>query len=246
MAGGVHYLDARAPEGVRLYAVGDIHGRHDLLTAMHAHIMQEIVRERPPDWRIVYLGDYTDRGPDSKGVLEFLSRQCAADGRVIALAGNHDIGFLDFLAEPNPAGLFALYGGVETARSYGVDIDFASLETTMRGHAALVEAVPDEHLRFLRDLPFSVAFGDFFFCHAGIRPGVALDAQAPEDLIWIRDEFHRDPRLHPKVVVHGHTPVDRAELMPNRVNIDTGAVFDGLLTTLAVDGGAKRLLEMRK
>lgn len=246
MEQGVHYLDARAPDGLRLYAVGDVHGCRDLLVAMHRSIMAEILRDRPADWRIVYLGDYTDRGPDSCGVLEFLSGVVAQDERIVALAGNHDVGFLDFLAEPDPFGMFARNGGEATARSYGVELDLASRQGLMRAREALLDAVPQSHIAFLRNLAFSAAFGDFFFCHAGIRPGVPLDRQSPDDLIWIRDEFHLFTDLHPKVIVHGHTPVAEVELMPNRVNLDTGACFGGPLTALAVEGSEKRLLEVRR
>ncbi|MEQ1942012.1 hypothetical protein ABMA32_06270 [Mesorhizobium sp. VNQ89] len=110
------------------------------------------------------------------------------------------------------------------------------------GARALGDAMPAHHRAFLEGLPFSVAFGDFFFCHAGIRPGVALDAQDHLDLIWIRGEFHRHQGLYPKVIVHGHTPVEQAEILPNRVNVDTGAYATGRLTALVIDGAKKRLL----
>ena len=239
---GIAFPDARGPDNTLVYAIGDVHGRLDLLAEMHARIAAEIMRLRPPDWRIVHLGDYVDRGPDSRGVLEFLVRQTAADGRVVSLAGNHDIGFLDFLARPDPDGLFALYGGVQTAASYGITLDRADLRGFPAGCRALRAAVPASHTDFLRALKFSVTLGDFFFCHAGIRPGVALEAQDPQDLIWIRGDFHRHQELHPKVVVHGHTPVAEPEICANRVNVDTGAFASGRLTALVVDRQEKRLL----
>lgn len=239
----IGFSAASGPPGMRVYAVGDVHGRHDLLTAMHGGIMAEIMRDRPADWRIVYLGDYVDRGPDSRGVLEFLAETTRREPRVVALAGNHDVGLLDFLAQPDPYGMFAMNGGFETALSYGVEIDFISRETTEAGHAELKEAMPESHLAFLSGLPFSAEFGDFFFCHAGIRPGVPLDRQSVDDLIWIRAAFHHHRDLHPKVIVHGHTPVEAPQVMENRVNLDTGACFTGRLTALAIEGGQKRLLE---
>jgi len=245
---GIHFLDARGPEGVRLYAIGDVHGRLDLLAAMHRRIEAEIERDQPADWRVIHLGDYGDRGPDSKGVLDFLIEAQKRDPRHLMLAGNHDLGFLDFLKAPDADGLFIRYGGLQTAQSYGVTIGggsawFGKAEAALRqGHAALVEAVPQSHVDFLRSLPFSLVFADFFFCHAGIRPGIPLDQQNPQDLIWIRDVFHNHADLYPKIVVHGHTPVPEAEVMANRVNVDTLAWQSGNLTALVVDGAEKRIL----
>lgn len=244
---GIHFLDARGPEGVRLYAIGDVHGRLDLLATLHRRIESEIERDQPADWRVIHLGDYVDRGPDSKGVIDLLLDAQARDPRHLMLAGNHDLGFLDFLGSPDPDGLFMRYGGVQTALSYGVSLTadaswFGKAETVTRGHAALVEAVPQSHVDFLRALPFSLVFGDFFFCHAGIRPGIPLEQQNPQDLIWIRDIFHNHAGLYPKIVVHGHTPVPEAEVTANRVNVDTLAWQSGNLTALVVDDAEKRIL----
>jgi len=244
MTPGVHFLDAAGPPGMRLYAIGDVHGRLDLLTEMHRRIAAEIERDRPDDWRLIHVGDYVDRGPQSRQVIDLLIGRTEADSRVIALCGNHDRGFLDFLARPDRNGLFALYGGRETARSYGVDAHFSNDADARKAAEALRTAVPASHIAFIERLPRSFAFGDFFFCHAGIRPGVALDAQDPEDLIWIRQKFLDWPGLHEKIVVHGHTPAGEPELMPNRVNVDTGAFHTGVLTALAVDGGEKRILQV--
>lgn len=228
---------------MRLYAIGDVHGRLDLLARMHDKIRAELARDGPADWRIIHLGDYVDRGLDSKGVLDFLV-QARRDPRVIALAGNHDHGFLQFLALPSPKGLFAQNGGRETAISYGVDLNLETKETLLASHAELKKAVPAEHVTLLRGLSHSVAFGDFFFCHAGIRPGVALERQDGEDLVWIRELFLNFTGLHPKIVVHGHTPAFQPEIMNNRVNVDTTAFLTGRLNALAVEGEIKRLLEV--
>lgn len=239
---GVHFLDARGPEGTRLYAIGDVHGRLDLLRAMHAQIRAELMRDHPPDWRIVHVGDYVDRGPDSKGVLDFLIARRREDARVVTLKGNHDEGFEHFLTGQPSFRIFTNNGGEATARSYGVEADFLSEQGLQRARAALAAAVPGEHLAFLKELQFCVEFGDFFFCHAGIRPGVPLDRQDPQDLIWIRDEFLDHADLHPKVIVHGHTPSDVPEVRGNRVNIDTLAYASGRLSALVVDGKEKRLM----
>jgi len=240
---GVHFLDARCPEGIRLYAIGDVHGRLDLLRAMHAQIRSEIMHDRPADWRIIHVGDYVDRGPDSKGVLDFLIARRREDPRVVALKGNHDEGFEHFLAGKRGFGIFTYNGGEATCRSYGIAADFDSPQGLLETHLALTAMVPDEHLAFLQGLELCAAFGDFFFCHAGIRPGVPLDRQDPHDLIWIRDTFLAYPNLHPKVIVHGHTPHETAEVLGNRVNVDTLAYASGRLTALVVDGTEKRLLE---
>lgn len=241
---GVHYLDASGPHGIRIYVIGDVHGCLDLLRAMHEKIKAEIARENVSDWRIVLVGDYCDRGPDVRSTIDYLIGCCDADARIIALMGNHDQGFLDFLARPDTRSVFARYGGIETAASYGVKLDLRTPGSTRICHETLVRSVPQEHRRFLESLPLTAEFGDFFICHAGIRPGVPLHLQTPDDLVWIRSEFLDYPHLHSKVIVHGHTPCTQAEIMPNRVNVDTGAVWNGELTALVIDGGEKRLMQV--
>ena len=244
MAKGVHFADAAIPAGLRVYAIGDVHGRLDLLIKMHEAIATELARDRPGDWRILHLGDYVDRGPGSRGVLGLLAEKTRLDARWLALAGNHDIGFLDFLAAPDPHGLFAQFGGVDTARSYGVELDLCDPVAFALGHAALLQAVEERHVAFLSGLEFSATIGDFFFCHAGIKPGVALECQQQRDLCWIRGEFHNHAELYPKVVVHGHTPVKAPQILANRVNVDTGAFATGVLTALVIEGVEKRILQV--
>jgi serine/threonine protein phosphatase 1 len=169
---GIHFLDAKGPDGIRVYAVGDVHGRRDLIEAMHDRIGEEIARDGVADWRIVHLGDYVDRGPDTAGVLDFLTSRIAGEPRIVALAGNHDVALVDFLAHGDRTQMFRRFGGNDTARSYGTHVDFATAATAEAGRQALARAMPQAHLDFLSGLPRAVAFGDFFFCHAGIRPGV--------------------------------------------------------------------------
>lgn len=240
-AKGVHFLDASGPEAMRIYAIGDVHGRLDLLTAMHEKIAAELERDGVNDWRIIHIGDYVDRGPDACGVIGHLIAQ-TAHPNMIALCGNHDLGLLDFLNNPEPSCLFTRHGGDATARSYGVEPDFSDAAAAQETAAALHKAVAREHQAFIADLPASVSFGDFFFCHAGIRPEVPLDEQALGDLIWIREPFLDYAGLHPKVIVHGHTPRSKPEAMANRVNVDTYAVGSGVLTALVIDGAEKRFL----
>ena len=249
MTDGVHFADARLPDGMRLYAIGDVHGCRELLVEMHARIDRQIAREGPADWRIVHVGDYCDRGPDTKGVIDFLTGRMAADPRIVCLRGNHDHGFLAFLASSSPAAardsmIFIRNGGEATTASYGVAADFSTPDGMARTRDALTRAMPQEHQAFLARLPYAASFGDVFLCHAGIRPGVPLDAQAPDDLIWIRDEFLSDPRLHPKLIVHGHTPSDSVEIRPNRVNVDTRAFASGRLSALVVEGERRTLVEV--
>jgi len=243
VAAGIHFSDAKGPDGLRLYAVGDVHGRLDLLLKMYDAIIRDRAEHPEADWRIIHLGDYVDRGADSKGVIDFLIRATDQDSRVIALAGNHDVGFLDFLAAPDPNGLFAHNGGRETALSYGVHIDFTDRGFRTQAEA-LQQAVPAAHRTFLSGLGFSSAFGDFFFCHAGIRPGIPLDRQEVSDLIWIREAFLNFAGLHPKVVVHGHTPAREPEIRANRVNVDTGAFRSGVLSALVIEGSDKHILRV--
>lgn len=242
---GVHYLDANGPVGTRLYVVGDVHGCIGLLRAMHEKILAEIEREAVVDWRIIFVGDYCDRGPDVRSTIDFLIEICQRDERIIALTGNHDQSFLRFLEQPDAHGLFSRYGGEQTAASYGVELDVRTAGSTRICHDALVQAVPLEHRDFLGSLPLTAQFGDFFICHAGIRPNVPLDRQDPEDLVWIRSAFLDWPELHSKVIVHGHTPCSAPEIMSNRVNVDTGAVWSGVLTALVIDGNEKRLIDVR-
>jgi len=229
---------------MRIYAIGDIHGRFDLLSRMHERIMTEVQQDRPADWRIVYLGDYVDRGPESNRVLEFLSTESEVDPRIITLAGNHDAGMLSFFNRPRSDGLFALYGGDATARSYGVELRLSPEEDLLASADKLQRVVPEKQLQFLRNLPLTASFGDLFFCHAGIRPGVPLEEQKRSDLIWIREEFHDYLGLHPKLIVHGHTPRLAPEIRPNRVNLDTGAVKFGVLSCMRFEDTQKNLIQV--
>ncbi|MRG56278.1 serine/threonine protein phosphatase [Phyllobacterium sp. SYP-B3895] len=240
----IGFDQARGPAGLRIYAIGDVHGRFDLLQGMHRLIARENAKQPPHDWLVIHLGDYVDRGPQSREVLDLLARETLQSRNMLALAGNHDIGLLDFLSTGDAFGVFAHNGGRQTALSYGVDIDFDDAVSVLEGWKELVRAIPDAHKQFLRGLKRSVAFGDFYFCHAGIRPGVALDLQNADDLIWIRGEFLNNPTLHPKVIVHGHTPVDDADIRSNRVNLDTGAFASSRLSGLMIEEDRKLLLEV--
>ncbi|QND51969.1 serine/threonine protein phosphatase [Phyllobacterium sp. 628] len=239
----VDFKHARGPERMRVYAIGDVHGRLDLLQEMHRRILAENEKTPPFDWVVVHLGDYVDRGPDSRGVLEYFVNAQKKTHRMLTLAGNHDVGFLDFLNGSDVNGVFARHGGKQTAKSYGVTIDFYDPASVAAGRSALLRAIPAAHVEFLQGLRRSTIMGDFFFCHAGIRPGVDLERQNPEDLIWIRWDFLDDPHLHSKVIIHGHTPASDVEVRQNRVNLDTGAYASGRLSAIRIDAEAKSFLE---
>ena len=232
---------AAAPQGMRIYAVGDVHGRDDLLSDVARRIEADLAAE-PRKAVTVFIGDYVDRGPQSAAVIERL-----AGGRfptpVSALRGNHEEMFLQFLEDPATLSEWRRNGGLETLRSYGVEVVAAMRgEAFVEARKALLAALPATHLQFLREARLSVSYGDYFFCHAGVRPGVALENQRAEDLMWIRDGFLRFERPFGKVVVHGHTPVAAPEVRANRINIDTGAFATSVLTCLVLEGTERRFL----
>lgn len=231
---------ARAPEGVRLCAVGDIHGCADLLDRLMTEIAADERRAGPA--RLIFLGDYVDRGPDSRGVVERLVALSRARPDSVFLKGNHEAALLDFLEAPEECAGWLDWGGEATLESYG--IRGAASQAPSKLAAALRRALRGAHLDFLRSLKVSAAFGDYFFVHAGVKPGVALDAQDETDLLWIRGAFHRAaPADRPdKVVVHGHQPVKQPLDAGWRIDIDTGACFTGKLTAVALEGDTRRFL----
>jgi serine/threonine protein phosphatase 1 len=232
--------DARAPEGMRLYAIGDVHGCLDALVGLHGAIGADLARRPAADWRIVHLGDYVDRGADSRGVIDFLLARSAGDERLLCLRGNHDEMFAQALAGKREAAeLWLMNGGGETLESYGASVA-CWLDALRSGDP--ICAVPEAHRLFLDRLATSVRFGDYYFVHAGIDPGSPLDAQDAQDQLWIREPFLTSDRQFEAVVVHGHTPVRRVAVRPNRIGIDTGAVYGGSLTCLVLEGASKALL----
>ena len=231
--------EAKTPDGMRLYAIGDVHGRDDLLAAAHERIADDLAERPAHDHRIIHLGDYVDRGRDSAAVVGRLCRLAEADGHVVCLSGNHEALMLDFLVEPVAAGPdWMMNGGDETLLSYGLAVPSRPTAETVHRARATNSRRASAHPSGAssRASPLTARFGDYFFCHAGIRPGVPLAEQSADDLIWIRDEFLFDPRDHGVVVIHGHTPVRAPDIRRNRIDIDTGAVFSGVLTTLVLEG----------
>lgn len=239
--------DARAPEGMRLYAIGDVHGCAGLLAGVHARIAADLERRPAADWRVIHLGDYVDRGPDSAGVLGLLL-DCRDSGHAEFLLGNHDGFLIDFLADSGTASfdLWMDNGGIEMLDSFGIDGMRAAHCGTARARsrlrAELIGAMPPGLAGFLAALTPMVRHGDYAFVHAGVQPGVPLARQEVADLIWIRHRFLRSEADHGAVIVHGHTPAEKAEVRPNRIGIDTGAVFTGNLTCLVLEGTGRALL----
>ena len=237
---------ASVPEGVRIYAVGDIHGRADLLDHLHALIDTDFRERSTPVVHLVYLGDYVDRGPNSAGVLEQLATGPSDFVKVTLLRGNHEEMLLRFLDDPSVGPAWRQLGGLETLHSYGIDVSSVLKDEGYPGLSArLYEAIPQHHLAMLDRLEPSFTIGDYFFCHAGVRPGIPLEQQQAEDLTWIRAPFLEAKEDFGKVVVHGHSPTDQPDLRANRINIDTGAYATGRLTCLVLEGTAQRILSTR-
>jgi serine/threonine protein phosphatase 1 len=231
------------PLGRRLYCIGDIHGRLDLLEELH-----ELIRANAAGFQgrkgVIYLGDYIDRGAQSKQVLDLLIEHPLAGFDAVHLLGNHEQAMLDFLANPRAAAIWLNFGGQATLMSYGVSIGRLQRSTPVELlHDELEQRIPRAHLDFLASCRLLYTEGSYCFVHAGIRPGVALENQAAEDLLWIRDAFTRSRVNHGCIVVHGHNIAKEAEFRPNRIGIDTGAFHSGLLTALVLEGGEQRLLQ---
>ena len=231
---------ARNPgQKTRLYAIGDIHGRLDLLDRVIAAIHRD-VDVYGPDALTVTLGDYIDRGPDSRGVLDRLAANPFPTS-YIALKGNHESMLESFLADPTLGKYWGSQGGDETLRSYGVSMR-KRLKTYEEAAERLRAVLPATHQSFLRSLKTSLSHGKYFLCHAGVRPGLPLERQSDEDLLWIRDEFLDSKINFGKIIIHGHTPVTEPQVRPNRINIDTGAFATGRLTCVALGEDGHRFL----
>jgi serine/threonine protein phosphatase 1 len=232
----------QVPAGHRVYAVGDVHGRADLLKPLLARVEADLAAQPVAQPIEVFLGDYIDRGPDSREVLDLLvARQRTRALR--CLKGNHEALADQFLADPSLLSDWKRLGGLQTLVSYGVAPSLVEKPGGQGDAAAAFRvALPDSHRAFIRGLALSFTCGDFFFVHAGVRPGVSLAQQRPEDLLWIREEFLLHEEDFGKVVVHGHTPTIEPEVRANRINIDTGAYATGRLTCLVLEGDRVRFI----
>lgn len=237
---------ASVPPGTRVYAIGDSHGCAHLLRALRETILEDSYgadASGPAAARrvVVYLGDYIDRGRESRDLLDLLIEEPLPGFESVYLMGNHDEFMVSCLEGKGDLSLWLYNGGDATLRSYGID------PRTIYGDATGIRAelmarVPEQHRRFLKALRLSHIEGDYLFVHAGVRPGVPLQAQDPHDLIWIREPFLSSADELGKVVVHGHTPASTPVVRANRIGIDTGAVYGGHLTALVLEGDERRFL----
>jgi len=241
----VTVANAEVPDGVRVYAVGDIHGRVDLLDRLHTMILEDAADIRPGFEKVVvYLGDYLDRGLYSRELLDLFLDDPLAGFESVHLRGNHDQCFLDFLVDPETEASWLRFGGDATVYSYGVRIpdDMPPDVRMVYIRDRLLETVPQRHLAFLANLELAWEIGDFLFVHAGINPERPLSKQTPEDLMWIRGAFLESDRDFGKVVVHGHSVTGVPEIRQNRIGIDTGACYNNNLTCVVLEGTNKRFL----
>lgn len=232
------------PRGHRAYAIGDVHGRLDLLNRLLGKIEADLRMRSSSRTTLVFLGDLIDRGPDSRGVIERL-RDFRMEGvRTYFLAGNHEEVLLRMLSGEH--GLLASwlkFGGAECLASYGLDATELAKSNETSALARIRRTIPEAHVRFIASFADTLSFGDYLFVHAGIRPGIDLSLQSQTDLRWIRLPFLEDHSDHGRVIVHGHTISDTVEWRANRIGIDTGAYRSGILTALGLEGEERWILD---
>jgi serine/threonine protein phosphatase 1 len=226
----------------RLYVIGDIHGCADLLDQMIGEITNDLAARPVRDSLVVTVGDYVDRGSDSRGVVERLLGN-PFPTRFIALKGNHEVLLEAFLDKPQTGESWRGVGGIETMASYGLPVrSLIRRKEYAAAASALAQAIPPDHFAFLASLRHSLSVGRYFICHAGVNPKVSLEEQTEEDLLWIREPFLTSSVDFGKIVVHGHTPVAHPEVMANRINVDTGAFMTGRLTCAVLEEDRPRFL----
>lgn len=233
------------PPGHRVYAIGDVHGRIDLLETLLATIEADSAGRPRADVLVLLLGDLIDRGPDSAGVVRRAMRPLGW-ARLQSLRGNHEAAMLDALdGDRRMLSIWLRNGGDAALRSWGFDAALLDGADTGDIAGALHRAIPAAERAFIARCPLSLRLGDYFFVHAGVRPGVRLEQQSDEDMLWIRDDFLASTRNHGAVVVHGHSISETAEALPNRIGVDTGAYATGRLTAIGLDGDQRWFLEAR-
>lgn len=234
---------ASVPAGTIVYAIGDVHGRLDLLRELEAMIVRHAERNPASRRVIVFVGDYIDRGYESRQVVDHLIAGPPSGFERVCLRGNHEDFLTQFLADGRDAAMWLANGGRETLMSYGVVLSHGGKLDIAELRERLAAAVPPAHRAFLDVLALAHYEGDYMFVHAGIRPGIPLDRQDPHDLLWIRDDFLDAKDDWGRIVVHGHTPTAEPQERANRIGIDTGAYATGRLTCLVLAGSDREFLQ---
>ena len=229
------------PDGARVYAVGDIHGRDDLFAALIEAIEDDIAASDPAEVTVILLGDLVDRGPDSAGVIK-RARKWQKRRNVRILFGNHEEMFVKSFTSKDTLRHFLRHGGKDTLLSYGIGKRELTQSSIAEAQALMAEAVPQKDRDFLESFEDMVAMGDYLFVHAGIDPGVPLDEQDVRSLRWIREPFLSHEESHGCMVVHGHTITDGPDETKNRIGVDTGAYASGRLTALVLEGTKRRYI----
>ncbi|SOB81078.1 serine/threonine protein phosphatase 1 [Sphingomonas guangdongensis] len=233
----------RVPSGHRIYAIGDIHGRFDLLADLITKIADEQSALLPMRTHIVFLGDLIDRGPDSQQVIQLVRWNERNKARIIALKGNHEEIMVDaWRGNAEALTGWLAYGGIDTLVSFGAERDAIDPDRTEDMLALVRRTVPKDLIDWVDRLPLIWQCGDYAFVHAGIRPGLPLDRQEAADLLWIRNEFLDFADRHERVIVHGHTVTKNVEIRVNRIGIDTGAYASGRLSALCLCGSEQRVI----
>lgn len=235
---------ANIPEGRRVYAIGDIHGRNDLLQQLLDKIIRDDSERDDAESEIIFLGDLVDRGPDSAGVIDTAMQARETFGNVRFLMGNHEEVYLSATTGDEKAvRFFNRIGGRETILSYEITMkEYVGLDMTQLAQR-IPELIPQSHIDFIAGFEDQITIGDYAFVHAGIRPGVPLSEQRQKDLRWIREDFLSAQEAHEKVIVYGHTINDDVVETGNRIGIDTGAYFSDKLTALALQGSERWYLD---
>ncbi len=232
------------PPNTRIYCIGDIHGRDDLLQQLHKKILEH-AKQYTGTKTIIYLGDYIDRGEHSKLVIESLISKPLPNFQSIYLRGNHEQTLLDFLIEPEVGRSWFNYGGLQTLVSYGVRYskiptskqDLQQLQNELR------ERISPEHINFMENTRLFYIAGSYYFVHAGVNPRITLDKQTPDEQLWIRDAFIQHTKPFEKIIVHGHTITNEPDFQPNRIGLDTGAYISGKLSCLVLENETQQVIQ---
>jgi serine/threonine protein phosphatase 1 len=231
------------PEGIRVYAIGDIHGRLDLLNECLCQIDEDLARNKIGRSIQVFLGDYIDRGPSSRETVDRLIER-GSRYECVFLKGNHEQLALRSLTDVAVVPKWLHLGGLETLVSYGISATMSGEKRdVLAAQSSFQDALPASHFQFFENLKTHFCCGSYFFAHAGVKPGVELPKQSVKDLLWIRDEFLSSTVDFGMIVVHGHTPTPRVNVRSNQINIDTGAYASDLLSCLVLDGDQLSIID---